>query len=446
MYRTLSMKYLPRITGISVAGFLIGDSVVFAKQTMPSRNCSVVNNDKYTESSYSTFMKPIRKVKDYFWIKYIHNKLIDSIYNGGVSRSNYNEFINDFKFNEKTTDYIIEKIIKGVRNDTDPVAFEYCCDFLKTYSPKDKIVEKIHTMIVKDVNASRNDYSKFLEKYPYYPYSVSLLYNLKNPKWISEEFWFQYTHSYKVRDKNDIDEIDREPTLKTLLENYTDQKGINVKFPIELLKEFLTKNIKGSVFASDYSKEFINYVIGWSLNEITSYDLKHHQNLLDQIPSEAWENADPKMFNPDNVSEYPLRQQILLENELYLKNNLKHHPGYLLKFLNDFPDYLGLSVNSNDHLFKLVDYLLKNEYGKQVILKNFEKLYYLIKCRTVVFYVRNKIEPESVVKKFMKNKDFVELAKSYNEYIFDTDETDWGTKIHLESIPNYIVNNKTSSW
>ena len=56
MYRTLSMKYLPRITGISVAGVLIGDSVVFAKQTMPSRNCSGVNNDKYTESSYSTFM------------------------------------------------------------------------------------------------------------------------------------------------------------------------------------------------------------------------------------------------------------------------------------------------------------------------------------------------------------------------------------------------------
>ena len=68
--------------------FMIGDSYLFRKQT-----------SDYSKTTYSTLMKPIRKVKDMFYISKIHSQ----IKNHKIILKNNNDFLKDYPINYNKT-------------------------------------------------------------------------------------------------------------------------------------------------------------------------------------------------------------------------------------------------------------------------------------------------------------------------------------------------------
>jgi len=122
------------IVGASTTLFLGYDSYKFRKETCPYENnyiskrtekCTFTQNEKYQNNIYSSIMRPLRLIKDHFWIDDIHHKLIKGVDSENVIRlHNYYNFLTDYQYSNDlinkvyknhirpTNDYIIEELIR----------------------------------------------------------------------------------------------------------------------------------------------------------------------------------------------------------------------------------------------------------------------------------------------------------------------------------------------
>lgn len=90
-----------RSPSIKVVGsFLLLDSAFFVYQTAPilHRSSGYGRNQSYQSNEYSQLMKSVRKIKDYFWIDYLHKYSLDY---RPDSEARYEDFLKDFPYSEK---------------------------------------------------------------------------------------------------------------------------------------------------------------------------------------------------------------------------------------------------------------------------------------------------------------------------------------------------------
>jgi hypothetical protein len=90
--------------------FLGCDSCIFRKQTSPQ---TARDSVKYNNNSiYSQFMRPIRNIKDCFWINHIHMMLLTNNERTCMNRENYSKFLSHFPYQEEIynnlTDYSVK--------------------------------------------------------------------------------------------------------------------------------------------------------------------------------------------------------------------------------------------------------------------------------------------------------------------------------------------------
>ncbi len=169
MFRNiLSKSYKIGIFG-GVGLAMVYDSYLFRKQTCPYENnyisnrnekCTFTQNEKYQNNIYSSIMRPLRLIKDYFWIDDIHHKLIEGIDSENVIRlHNYYNFLRDYQY----SDNLLYKIYNNHIQPTNDFHVEELIRCNKTYDTIEAI-DEFKILGIRDVNFHYNSILSVLNR------------------------------------------------------------------------------------------------------------------------------------------------------------------------------------------------------------------------------------------------------------------------------------------
>jgi len=386
MYRTkiheISKHKIPIISGF-ILGFNIYDSYIFRKETCPYKNNYIISQDYYDfgyqqdkkeiyqNTTFSQFMKPFRQIKNYFWIKSIHNKLIYGLEDNKIIKtSQYENFLRDYPYSD---DLIYTSLYKNSNyenniNQTDykkprkEWLFEELLRKNNCFANKDNLMSYIDKL--EFVKYPRELVKKVLWNELFYKSDEEIQKNDNILKWCFEQIFFDSPNDnedqitifdiFKKLSEYDIDKI---PYYFYDLKYLEDNIRIKLFNNFDSLKKFditqLLFNDKYLQFAFCNNKSFL---IAYITNNNNKY--KHNSSKWDHgnIYKLQYSQLGQKIFTY-TFEQLPYDDKIKIANYMVRKTQHEDKKSELNNCIKLIYDFLS------DHQV-FIDFIKQSNYKK----------------------------------------------------------------------------------
>jgi len=346
-------------TGLGVGLAMVYDSYIFRKETCPYKNNYICNPDKYNiktihekyqNNIYSSIMYPFRLIKDHYWIKDIHHKLIRGIDSDNIIRNNnYNNFLTDYPYPDK----LLEKVFNHRYGLGGP-------NYIKPRA--DWVVEVL-------INNNRKAYFDYKNKLSDDNYSEMVEYletnctNKCNSTLVMELLWVELNYKSKhVIDPHIVlwclsQSILYDDNILNIIDDMSDEmidKIPNHLYNLSFIREQISENYKYhknvNVLLLCNNRYYLKNMIEKHSTHLTDYLIKHNISSED-VKFLKNIDDDKNIYNliDKSFDKFNTHNKIIISN--YILNVLQldiMSYMYIFRFLNDKENFTNF-VKESQH-------------------------------------------------------------------------------------------------